>query len=224
MHRLNPILELAGAVIFDMDGVLADTEPVYEQALGVVLARRGAAVSATEYAALVGVTNEATWRWVVERFGLADAPEELLDESESVLMPALSGGLVAAPGVIELVTMLRARGVPLALGSSARRPVVEAVLAGLGLADAFSAVVSGDDVRQGKPDPAIFLEAARRLGVAASACVVIEDSLPGMRAGRFAGMSVVGVRSRYTLGLELPADLVVESLTELLCPSDMPSN
>lgn len=224
MHRLNPILELAGAVIFDMDGVLADTEPVYEQALGVVLARRGAAVSATEYAALVGVTNEATWQWVVERFGLADAPEELLDESESVLMPALSGGLVAAPGVIVLVTMLRARGVPLALGSSARRPVVEAVLAGLGLADAFSAVVSGDDVRQGKPDPAIFLEAAGRLGVAASACVVIEDSLPGMRAGRFAGMSVVGVRSRYTLGLELPADLVVESLTELLCPSDMPSN
>jgi HAD superfamily hydrolase (TIGR01509 family) len=222
MPHLNPILQPASAVIFDMDGVLADTEPVYERALGVVLAERGAAVSAAEYAALVGMSSEATWRWVVDRFGLPDAPGELL-EYESVLIPALLHGLVAAPGVTELITMLRTQSVPLALGSSARRPLVEAVLTRIGLADSFSAVVSGDDARHGKPHPAIFLEAAHRLGVAASACVVIEDSLPGMRAGRSAGMTVVGVRSRYTLGLELPADLIVESLTELLCPSDMPS-
>jgi HAD superfamily hydrolase (TIGR01509 family) len=221
VHTLNPILERASAVIFDMDGVLADTEPVYEQALGVVLARRNAAVSSTEYAALVGLTNEATWRWVVERFGLAESPEQLFAESEPVLMRALSGGIVAAPGAIELVRTLHSRGIPQALGSSATRHAVETVLTGLGLADAFSAVVSGDDVRQGKPDPAIFLEAARRLGVATSATVVIEDSLPGLRAGRLAGMTTVGVRSRYTANVELPADLIVESLTELLHPREI---
>jgi sugar-phosphatase len=100
---------------------------------------------------------------------------------------------------------------------------VEVVLGAIALGDGFSAVVCGDDVPESKPHPAIFLEAARRLGVAASACAVIEDSPAGMRAGRRAGMTVVGLRSRYTLGLSLPADLLVDSLAELMgSPGDAP--
>lgn len=199
-----------------MDGVLVDTEPLHEQALQAVLAERGVALSSEEYAALLGLTDEATFRWVVSHFSLPDKLVPLIREYEDVLMPALGVAVVPASGALELVTMLCEQRIPLALASSSSGRAVEAVLAGVGLTGAFSAIVCGGDVREGKPDPAIFIMAADRLSLAAHACVVIEDSPNGMAAGRLAGMTVVGVRTRYTKGLALSADLLVNSLGELV--------
>jgi HAD superfamily hydrolase (TIGR01509 family) len=223
-NHLHPILQRAGAVIFDMDGVLADTEPAHVQTLRAVLAQHGVALSEAECVALMGLTAEATWQWVMAHHTFSGTPGQLTQEYESILLAALSGGVVAVRGALELVTILGHEGLPLALASSSRGAVVKVVLAGLGLTDAFSTVVCGDDVRQSKPDPTIFLEAARGLGIAAAACVVIEDSLNGMQAGRLAGMTVVGLLSHYTVGVTLPGDLVVESLTDLIDAPDVRSS
>jgi HAD superfamily hydrolase (TIGR01509 family) len=222
LRDVHPVLARASAVIFDMDGVLADTEPIHEQTTQALVARRGVALSSAEYASFTGVTIAETWRLLAERFEFRESLKALTSEYEFMLIQALLEGLVAAPGAIKLVTALRENGVPLALASSSTRRVVDVVLGAIGLGNGFSAVVCGDDVRESKPHPEIFWEAARRLGIAASACVVIEDSLAGIRAGRRAGMTVVGLRSRYTLGFSLPADLVVDSLTELMgAPADL---
>ena len=216
LQDVHPVLARAGAVIFDMDGVLADTEPIHEVTTQALVARRGGALSSSDYAAFTGVTIAETWRLLAERFGFTDSLAGLTAEYESILIRGLREGLVAAPGAIKLVTTLRQGGVPVALASSSTRRVVDAVLSAIALGIGFSAVVCGDDVCESKPHPEIFFEAARRLGITASACVIIEDSLAGMRAGRRAGMTVVGLQSRYTLGFSLPADLVVDSLTDLM--------
>ena len=220
-QHIHPILERSGAVIFDMDGVLADTEPLHVQTTQALVARRGVTLRPDECVTFIGMTSAETWRHLVERFGFTDAPDELTAEYESILIPALVTGAVANPGAIELVVALTERMVPLALASSSTRHVVQAVLGAIKLNGAFSAVVCGEDVQESKPNPAIFWEAANRLGVKAQACSVIEDSLYGMQAGRRAGMRVVGLRTRYTLGVSLPADLVVESLTELMRTPDV---
>ena len=203
------------AVIFDMDGVLADTEPIHQMALEEVLARRGHRIGVDEYAKLVGLGHHAAWGWIRRRFHLAEDQAAYDAEYEATLLPLLGADTQPAPGVLELISTLRAEGVLLAVASSSNRSVVAATLDALGLSSAFAVTVSGNEVSRGKPDPEIFLLAARRLGVSPSECVVIEDSPHGMRAARAAGMRVVAITSRYTQGVELPADVIVSSVVEL---------
>ena len=216
MPKLHPIVEAAAAVLFDMDGVLADTEPTHLDALRVVLARRGKSMTDAQYLPLIGLKRADSWKWIVSHYGLTEPLEDLGTEYEDELEALVARGLPAEPGVHELIEALQGRGMPLALASSSVRRQIDMQLRALHLEDAFSVIVSGDDVLTGKPDPAVFVEAARRLGVACEGCVVIEDSVAGIEAGRRAGMKVVAVRTRYTAGRELPADLVVDSLVELL--------
>lgn len=205
------------AVIFDMDGVLADTEPRNEQALTTVLARRGARMTEDEYRGLVGQSNETSWAWMIRRFGLTDAPADLQDEYVREVLPLLST-VPPSPGVGALVGELRAAGIRLAVASSSPRPAVETVLEALGLAIAFDVVVSGEEVAAGKPAPDIFRLAAKRLDVAPSRCLVIEDSPHGLEAARRAGMSTIALRTRYTSGQALRANIVIDSLEELRAP------
>lgn len=205
------------AVIFDMDGVLADTEPRNEQALATVLARRGARMTEDEYRGLVGQSNETSWAWMARRFGLTDATADLQDEYVREVLPLLST-LPPSPGVGALVGDLRAAGIRLAVASSSPRPAVEAVLGALGLASAFDVVVSGEEVTAGKPAPDIFRLAAERLDVAPSQCLVIEDSPHGLEAARRAEMRTIALRTRYTSGQALRADVVIDSLEEIVAP------
>ena len=205
------------AVIFDMDGVLADTEPRNEQALANVLARRGARMTADEYRGLVGQSNETSWAWMIRHFGLTDATADLQDEYVREVLPLLAT-VPPSPGVIALVGGLRATGIRLAVASSSPRPAVEAVIGALGLAGAFDIMVSGEEVAAGKPAPDIFRLAAERLGAAPDRCLVIEDSPHGLEAARRAGMRTIALRTRYTAGLVLRADAVIDSLKELAAP------
>ena len=116
----------------------------------------------------------------------------------------------------ELVDSLRAAGVRLAVASSSPRAAIDALLVAIGLASAFDAVVSGEEVAEGKPAPDIFRLAAERLDVATEECVVIEDSPHGLDGARRAGMRTIAVRTRYTAGQVLWADAVVDSLEELV--------
>jgi HAD superfamily hydrolase (TIGR01509 family) len=203
------------AVIFDMDGVLLDSEPVHEEVAQALLAECGvAAVSGATY---VGMTTRDSFTRICRELALPHDPAELDARYTARVIPLLRRHAVPLPGVPDVPLALKARGLPLAVGSSSRLDVIEATLAGLGVRSIFDAVVSAADLPRGKPAPDVFLEAARRLGVAPEACVVIEDSEHGVQAARAAGMRCVAIPCGVTRGHDFAgATLVLGGLPELL--------
>jgi len=124
-------------------------------------------------------------------------------------------GIEPLPGVREFLVRLQAAGVPCAIGSSTERKNIDAILALIGFAPFFRAIVSADDVTAGKPDPQVFLLAAQRIGVPPARCVVFEDALVGLEAARAGGMKVVGVTTTHPEEKLAGADRVVRRLDEL---------
>ena len=191
------------AVIFDVDGVLVDTEPLHLEAANAVLAPFGVRLSEEENVQFLGMDDPTFWREIITRFGLKADPRELQTRRVDYVLRAIRDqGLLPLPGVPQVVTGMIMRGLLLAAASSSPRIVTETVIETLGLKRSFQAVLTGDDVSRGKPDPEIFLAAAAALGVPPEACLVIEDSPAGIRAAREAGMFAVGVRTRWDPDLE----------------------
>ncbi len=205
------------AVIFDMDGVLLDSEPLHHQAANAVLLEDDRqALSLPEYTRYLGTTDEDMWRDLRTKRGLERPHEHYLARFDAHILAAYRQHASAAPGAIDLLDWLSARGLPLAVASSSRAQWVETCLETIGARRYFDAVVGGDMVVRGKPDPAIFLLAARKLGARPARCVVFEDSPAGVAAARRAGMHTVAVGTAYTPpGLVQGAHLRVNSLAEV---------
>lgn len=184
------------AVILDMDGVLVDSEPLHLEATNRILASRGHELTESESHAYLGQDDRALFDALRERFGMEDSTEALIEERVRVVLELIEAGVVPRPGVPELIVGLKMRGYPMALASSSFRTVVDAMLEALGLERSFDVVVTGEDVERSKPAPDIFLEAARRLGMEPTECLVFEDAPHGVAAARAAGMTVVAVRTR----------------------------
>jgi HAD superfamily hydrolase (TIGR01509 family) len=202
------------AVIFDVDGVLTDSEPIHFEATRRVLAPFDCVLSEEENAAYLGMNERSFWEAMIERFELEADPEELSRKRIDQALELIREGLVPLPGVPECITGLLMRGLSLAAASSSSRAIVDAILHELGLKKSFKAVVCGDEVRQGKPDPEIFLKAASELGIAPDRCMVIEDAPYGLAAARKAGMLPVAVLNRYNQDLDLnEADRVFSGLS-----------
>jgi len=179
------------AVIFDMDGVIVDTELVWES-VRVEFARRHGRSWGREDHPLVAQRSTREWADSTRsRLGL-DLPVELIERAiiEGVVDRLHRDGAPPIDGAVAAVQRV-AESYPIALASSAHPQVIAATLAACGLDGTFDAVVSADEVGRGKPHPDVFLEAARRLGAAPERCVVIEDSLNGILAARAAGMVAV---------------------------------
>jgi len=199
-----------------MDGVLVDTEPLHLRALNRVLAETGNVLTEKENERLLGTTFQATWDYLIDRFGLERNREHYMAAYDEVVLEVLAQPLTPADGAVGLLETLRARGVPRALASSSRRTWIEVTLTSLGMREYFPTVASGDDVKRGKPEPDIFLLAARLVELPAKRCLVIEDSPNGIASGRAAGMDVIAVRTPYTRHLPLEgATRIVESLAEI---------
>jgi HAD superfamily hydrolase (TIGR01509 family) len=177
-------------VIFDCDGTLVDSEPLSAEAWRRTLAPYGYAVTDADLEACVGVTYARTHAFMAERVALPSA-EALWPELRRTLFGLYDTQLKAFPDALEALADLRARGVPVAVASSSVRERLDRTLAGVGLT--FDITIAGDEVEHGKPAPDMFLLAAKRLGLAPSECVVIEDSAPGVAAGRAAGIPTLGV-------------------------------
>ncbi len=198
-----------------MDGVLADSEPVYHAAMQSLLTPLGKELTAQHQQDMMGSSIEDTWRYLARTFELTGPLEALIDAYDQELRRQLALVREPLPGAVELVANLRARGVPIAVASSSLPAWIEALLGGIGLADAFDAVVSATMVARGKPAPDIYREAAARLGVAPEGCVAIEDTPTGLAAAKAAGMLAVQVRAASTAWPPLPAaDLVLDALTQ----------
>ncbi|KYF83194.1 hypothetical protein BE17_50940, partial [Sorangium cellulosum] len=180
------------ALIFDMDGLLVDSEPLWLQVVQAFCRARGFVWTKEHHAGCVGGGLRATLSAMSERFGFAVEHERdvavLIDDFIGSV-----GGLVLKPGAADLLSATALAGLPTALASSSPRRLIDAVLERFALRPRFQAVVSGDDVAHPKPAPDIFLRAAAALGVPPARCAVLEDSLAGVTAGRAAGMVVVAV-------------------------------
>ncbi len=202
------------AVIFDMDGVLADSEPLHFAATRDVLARYGVPYTADHAVEFFGTTDPEMFATLRARHAVLPDPAQLTEERTACVLSLLAQGPVPLPGVPHVPRALRGR-YRLALASSSEGTIITSTLAGLGLADGFDAVVSGHEVRRSKPAPDIFLEAARRLDVRPAACAVIEDSPNGLAAARAAGMVAVAVPCAATASLPLDAHHRLDSLLGL---------
>ncbi|MBI4608976.1 MAG: HAD-IA family hydrolase [Candidatus Rokubacteria bacterium] len=182
-----------GAIIFDMDGVLVDSEPLNFEALRLVLARYGIAYSEADNAPFVGVTDREHFRALRARYGLEPLESELMRGYTELLVRLIQDGTRPMPGVPGVLQQLREAGYRLAVASSAAPQVIAATLEALRIAGLFEAVVSGLEVDRGKPAPDVFLETAQRLGLPPRACLVVEDSRNGMLAAKAAGMPCVAI-------------------------------
>jgi HAD superfamily hydrolase (TIGR01509 family) len=203
------------AVIFDLDGVLLDSEPIYLAATNSVLAREGRYLSPEENARYIGTRFRDILDDIIPRFGLAHGAEYYIAESQQEVLRAFGGPLAPPPGARELIERLADHGVPRAVGSSSATAWVDQVLTNLGVRDYFSVIVGGDQVDHGKPAPDIFLRCAELLDVPPKRCAVIEDSANGVLAARRAGMAAIGLRTAATATLVLEGCLaVVDSFDE----------
>jgi HAD superfamily hydrolase (TIGR01509 family) len=205
-----------GAIVFDLDGVLVDSEGIGFTTLQGLLREYGVEYREEDNAPFIGINDRDHFAALKARHGIAASVEELIAEQTSRLLAQLETGTVAMPGVPAIIERLRAARYPLAVASSSLPAVVEGRLRAVGARHLFAAVVSSFEVPRGKPAPDVFLEAARRLRVAADACLVVEDSAHGLAAAKAAGMrcAVVPTNGRWPRGAE-HADVRLQSLLDL---------
>jgi HAD superfamily hydrolase (TIGR01509 family) len=200
---------MAGAVLWDMDGTLVDSEEYHWLSWRDTMAAEGFALTREQFLESFGQRNDA----ILARWLGANASARVGDTKEELYRKLLrEGGLAPLPGAAEWVRRLHREGWAQAIASSAPRANVAAVLEVIELGGCFQAIVSAEDVTRGKPDPQVFVTAASRLGMAPSRCIVVEDAVAGVEAARRAGMGSIGVRRS---GVPLAADIAVASLADL---------
>jgi HAD superfamily hydrolase (TIGR01509 family) len=208
---------LIDAVVFDLDGVLLQSEEVWDSVRERYVVDHGGRYDAEVQRAMMGMSSPEWSRYLHEEAGVREEPEAINRHVVELMLEAYRRELPLLPGAEEAVRRL-AETFPLALASSSNREIFEAVLELAGLTECFSATVSSEEVARGKPAPDVYLEAARRLGVAAERCAAVEDSHAGIRSARAAGMRVIAIpNASYPPDDEALrlADLTLGSLEQL---------
>ncbi|MCI6085943.1 HAD family hydrolase [Selenomonas sp.] len=203
------------AFIFDMDGVIIDSEPLHSRVKMETFAHFGLPFDEDELDQYMGRTSAAIFSDVLAREHRTDITVQEITNYKHAhyLELALSGVLQAVPGSLDLIRRLREAGVPLALATSSWRRVVDAVLVQFGLTDTFQSVISGSELPKSKPDPAIYRLSAEALDVSPCDCVVLEDTAAGVAAAKGAGMYCIGFRSPHSGVQDLSrADEIVDDL------------
>jgi HAD superfamily hydrolase (TIGR01509 family) len=205
------------AVVFDLDGVLLDSEEIWDRAREELAKERGGRWHDRAQRDMMGMSSTEWSRYMHEVIGLAEPPEEINREVVRRLTELYREELPAIPGARGAVERLAARW-PLGLASSSNRELIDLALELLGVKHLFKATVSSEEVERGKPAPDVYLEAARRLGVEPTRAAAIEDSHNGILAARAAGMHVVAIPNRHFPPGEdalAAADVVLASPAEL---------
>jgi HAD superfamily hydrolase (TIGR01509 family) len=207
------------AVIFDLDGVLIDSEQVWNEVREDLARERGGHWSERAQRDMMGMSAPEWSRYMHDAVGVPESPEQINRDVVERMLERYAGGPPWVPGAVETVRRL-SRPWPLGLASSSNREVIDAVLAAGGIADCFGATVSSEEVARGKPAPDVYVEAARRLGIPAERCVAVEDSHSGIRSAKAAGMRCVAIpNAHYPPGDAVAeADAIAGSL-EALTPS-----
>jgi HAD superfamily hydrolase (TIGR01509 family) len=205
------------AVVFDLDGVILQTEEVWDEVRGRYVVERGGRYDETAQRAMMGMSAPEWSRFLHEELGVPGTPEEISADIVRLMEARYRERLPLIPGAREAVERLAGRW-PLGLASSSNRPLIDAALELSGLDRFFAATVSSEEVASGKPAPDVYLEAARRLGVEPERCAAVEDSHNGIRSAKTAAMRVIAIPNpSYPPGPEAlaSADDVLDSIEEL---------
>lgn len=199
-----------------MDGVLADTEPIYISLNRELFSTLGVTLSSNQIFSYVGISAKRMWTEIKSQFGLPQPLSELIRLEKDRQMQYLRGmkQIPQIPGVRQLLEELSQMSVPMAVASSSSPEIIELILSKLAIRRFFAATVSGRDVPQGKPAPDIFLKTAETLGTEPKKCIVIEDSPPGVEGAKNAGMVCIGFANTNSGNLDLTgADLVLRDFS-----------
>lgn len=204
-------------VIFDMDGVLIDSEPAYMEMNNKLFAELGINLEESNYHELVGMSSVKMWTMLKKNFNLNNEVQELINLEKSRMFEILNSDRVSQPidGIINLLSLLKEKNFILCVASSSAKKNIELVLKKHNLYKFFDYIVSGEEVEHGKPSPDIFLNAANKFNVPIDKCFVIEDSANGVIAAKSAGMKCIGFKNNGTNQQNLSgADKIIDNFEE----------
>lgn len=203
------------AVVFDMDGLMFNTEDIYFAVGEELLRRRGKTFTRELSDAMMGRPPQASFEIMIQWHNLPDTWENLASESEDLFIERIQGRITPMPGLLELLAALESAGIPKAIATSSSRRTLRAVLASFELEPRFAFTLTAEDVVQGKPHPEIYLKACARFGLPSNQVVVLEDSEAGCRAAAAAGTIAVAVPGPHSIRHDFSsASVVIESLED----------
>jgi HAD superfamily hydrolase (TIGR01509 family) len=204
-------------VVFDLDGVVVQSEEIWDEVREAYVHERGGRYDAAAQRAMMGMSSVEWSRFIHDDLGVPESPQQISDDVVALMIGRYRARLPLIDGAAEAIERVAARW-PLAVASSSNRPLIDAVLELSGLGRFFAATVSSEEVTRGKPSPDVYVEAARRLGTPPGRCAAIEDSHNGIRSAKAAGMRVVAIPNpAYPPDDEAlaAADAVLTSIGEL---------
>ena len=203
------------AVVFDMDGLMFNTEDVYWQVGTELLRRRGGRFSRELSDAMMGRPPQTSFDVMIRWHSLNETWQELAAESEEIFLGLLDRHLAPMPGLMELLAALEKAGIGKAIGTSSSRRSLEAILSRFAMEPRFQFVLTAEDITHGKPDPEIYLKAAARFGITPQQMLVLEDSQTGCRSAAAAGAIVVAVPGVHSMSQDFSvAVLALSSLAD----------
>lgn len=205
------------AVIFDMDGVLIDSEPLYAEMNKEIFGELDINMDPSEYHQFVGMSSPLMWTMIRNKFSLSQSVTDLMNMEKERIHLLLSSDRISAPigGVENLLESIKRNEIVMSVASSSARKNVETVIGKLDIAKYFDAVVCGEDIKNGKPAPDIFLKASSLVKVPAENCMVIEDSYNGLCGAKAAGMRCIGYAGDSESKQDLSgADLIIRSFSK----------
>lgn len=204
------------ALIFDMDGVVVDSEPLHLLAYQELFGKHNIEFTEEHNREFLGCKDVAMAVVLIDRYGLPETPESLVLAKEAILFRLLTDQAQARPGLSTILERAKSANLPMAIASSATLPTIHLVVDRLNIRNYFRSLSSGDEVKNGKPAPDVFLLAAERLGVKPENCLVIEDTLNGIRAAKSAGMMCIAIPCEATVHQDHSlADVRLTSLLEI---------
>jgi beta-phosphoglucomutase len=203
------------AVLWDMDGVIADTMQYHMSAWHDILKTMGVTLTEDEFRPLFGQRHDNIIRYALGNNLTHEQIEALSDKKQALYRERVSKDIRPLPGAVELIKSLNKNKIKIALASSATPENVDVIIDGLGIKKYFQAFVNGPEVAEGKPSPLIFQLAAKKLGAPPADCVVIEDAVAGVAGAKAGGMKCVAVTNSLPRAMLSKADIIVDSLEEV---------
>lgn len=219
MKKAKQLLDRASAILFDMDGVLIDSEPLHEKSIIALTAELGEPITSKEILdSFKGAPEFMMARRLHEIYPASGFAQEQMIKRKGELYAGMFPQVPLLPGILEFLQHAKNRGLRMALTTSANRFTQELSFRSHGLSPWFEAIVTGEDITRGKPDPEPYLLTASKLGLAPADCVVIEDSLNGVRSGKAAGCKVIAITTTFprVALAELQPDLIIDHYRELM--------